>query len=161
MSYRKKRILLLWNKNQWSEPLDKWIYMFLNICGSLCANVLEESLERETSACWIGLLGFSVGTYNNQYVQKGFKKNYILVFFFWKLFGKVFWKVLLCGAILWIGRGKEVDVCLTSYIHSLHSHAKQNVRFLGEYANIANNTKTALDLVRVCLILVIFWRFDS
>ena len=24
----------------------------------------------------------SVGTYNNQYVQKGFKKNYILVFFF-------------------------------------------------------------------------------
>ena len=130
--------------------------MFLNICGSLCANVLEESLERETSACWMGLLGLSVGTDNNQYIQKGFKKNYILVFFFWK----VFWKVLLCGAILWIERGK-VDVCLTSYIHSLRSHSKQIVCILREYANIANDTKTALDLVLVCLIdfgnLLTFW----
>lgn len=124
------------------------IYVLKYLWKFVCKCSRGESPERETSACWMGLLGFSVGTYNNQYIQKGFKKNYILVFFFWKLF----WKVLLCGAILWIVRGKEVDVCLTSYIHRLHSHAKQNLCILGEYAHIANNTKTALALLLVCLV---------
>ena len=130
------------------------IYVLKYLWKFVCKCSRRESLERETSACWMGLLGFSVGTYNNQYIQKGFKKNYILVFFKRKIPIKVLklLKVLLCGAILWIGRGKEVDVCLTSYIHSLHSHAKQNLCILREYAHIANNTKTALALVLVCLI---------